>query len=135
MLGLHSPKEIGQAEAVRARLPELIDTYRPWAREEMAHDQSEMRTFAHFLTTGAGRALRMEGMLWLCEALTYWQGHFRDGTGNSIAEAVDAVLSEHAPEIAANPSVRDVMIEIVAKLVGAQVPAALGLQQPIATLR
>jgi len=59
----------------------------------------------------------------------------RGSTGNNIAEAIDSVLTGHAPDLLAQPQARNALIAIVARLVRAQVGTAMGLQRRIAALR
>ncbi len=135
LLGLNAHAELSQATAVCARIPELMDYYRQWAQAEMQDDEEAISALCYFLTTEAGRALRLEGIIWVGEALKKTESFYRDGTGNSIAEAMDAILTHHAGELIARHESRNAMIDVVAKLVGAQIPTAMGLQQRIAALR
>jgi hypothetical protein len=135
LLGLNAAIELSQATAIRARLPELIDYYRRWARSDLAGDEDDVATFCHFLTKEAGRPLRLEGVIWLSEALSATEKFYRGSTGNSLAEVIDTILNEHASELVAQPASREAVIAIVARLVRGQVAAAMGLQRRIAALR
>lgn len=135
LLGLNAPIELSQADAVLPRIPELIDYYRRWARTMMPYDEDDIATFCHFLTKESGRSLRLEGMIWLDEALAKNGRFSRGSTGNNIAEAIDTVLTGHARDLLVQPQSRDAVIAIVARLVRAQVETAMGLQRRIAALR
>ena len=135
LLGLGSPIELSQPSGVRDRIIELVDYYRRWAKGEMPKDEDDIGNFAHFLTTEAGRDLRLEGVLWLAQALASTERFGRTSIGNNIAEVIDVVLAHHASEVLARIDVRNAMIEIVARLVRAQVGTAMGLQARIAALR
>lgn len=135
LLGLNAHAELSQAEEIRPRLPELADYYRRWATSDMARDEDELATFCHFLTTEAGRSLRLEGMEWIRDALKASDRFSRSSTGNNIAEAVDTVLAQHADELLRQQPMRDAVIKIVAKLVAAQIPTAMGLQTRLAALK
>ena len=119
---------------VRDRIIELVDYFRRWAQGEMPKDEDDIGNFAHFLTTEAGRDLRLEGVVWLAQALAATERFGRNSMGN-IAEVVDVALTNHATEVLARTDVRNAMIEIVARLVRAQVGTAMGLQTRIAALR
>jgi hypothetical protein len=135
LLGLGSPVELSQPSGVRDRIIELVDYYRRWAQGDMPKDEDDIGNFAHFLTTEAGRDLRLEGVLWLAQALASTERFGRNAMGNNIVEVIDVVLTHHAPEVLARTDVRNAMIEIVARLVRAQVGTAMGLQARIAALR
>jgi hypothetical protein len=135
LLGLGSPVELSQPSGVRDRIIELVDYYRRWAQGDMRKNEDDIGNFAHFLTTEAGRNLRLEGVLWLAQALASTEHFDRTSTSNNIAELIDIVLDRHASEILARSDVRTAMIEIVAQLVRAQVDTAMGLQARIAALR
>lgn len=135
LLGLNAPIELSQADAIVPRISELIDYYRRWAQTVMPYDEDDIATFCHFLTKESGRSLRLEGMIWLAEALAKNERFSRGSTGNNIAEAIDTVLTEHTPDLLVQPKLRDAVIAIVARLVRAQVGTAMGLQRRIAALR
>ncbi|HEV2817716.1 MAG TPA: hypothetical protein VGW40_10930 [Allosphingosinicella sp.] len=135
LLGLQSPTELSQAAGILPRLPELFEYYRRWATSDMAGDEDDVGTFCYFLTKEAGRPFRLEGVIWLNEALRATDKFYRGSTGNSLAEAIDTVLNEHPAELAAQPASRDAVIAIVARLVRGQVATAMGLQRRIAALR
>ena len=135
LLGLQAPTELSQAAAILPRLPELSDHYRRWAQSDLAGDEDDVGTFCYFLTKEAGRNFRLEGVIWLNEALKATDKFYRGSTGNSLAEAIDTVLNEHSAELAAQPASRDAVIAIVARLVRGQVATAMGLQRRIAALR
>lgn len=135
LLGLNAPIELSQADAILPRIPELIDYYRRWAQTVMPYDEGEIGTFCHFLTKESGRSLRLEGMIWLDEALAKNEQFSRGSTGNNIAEAINTVLTDHAADLLVESQARDAVIAIVARLVRAQVGTAMGLQRRIATLR
>lgn len=135
LLGLNAHAGLSQATAVCARIPELMDYYRQWAQVEMHDDEEGISALCYFLTTEAGRALRLESLIWLDQALEKTESFRRDGTGNNIAEAMDAILTHHSSDLIKRHDSRGAMINIVAKLVGAQIPTAMGLQQRIAALR
>jgi hypothetical protein len=134
-LGLHASTELSRNADVRSRIPELIDYFRRWARNDMPGSEDDVATFCHFLTTEAGRSLRLEGVIWLNEALSATEKFYRGSTGNNVAEAIDTILSNHAADLVEQRSSRDAAIAIVAKLVRGQVATAMGLQRRIAALR
>ena len=135
LLGLDAPRELAHVAAVRDRIPELMHFYRSWAEEHMAGDEDDVAAFCHFLTTEPGRPLRLEGMIWLDAALAGIERFHQRGTGNSIAEALDVLLTQHAAELAGHPASRNAMIGITARLVRGQVGTAMGLQRRLAALR
>jgi len=135
LLGLHAHVALSQAAAIRDRLAELTEYYRRWARDAMPSDEDDVATFCYFLTTEAGRALRLEGVVWIAAALATNESFRRGATGNNVAEAIDTILTHHAVELVAQPAARNAIIDVVARLVRAQVATAMGLQQRIAALR
>lgn len=135
LLGLHSHAALSQENEIRARLPELIDYYRRWAQGDMARDEDEFATFCHFLITEAGRHMRLEGVCWVRDAMNTLDRFYRSGTANTVSELVDCVLAQNGDDLLTQQKVRSTIIEIVAKLVGAQVPTAMGLQARLAALK
>lgn len=135
LLGINAPIELSHPSPVRERLRELLPYYRRWAQEEMVKDEDEIEKFAHFLSTDAGAALRMEGVCWLDAALADCQRLAHRTTGSTIAELVDVILGQNARQLVAAPNTRDAVIAITARLVREQVPTAMGLQGRIAKLR
>lgn len=101
----------------------------------MAGNEDDVGTFCYFLTKEAGRTFRLEGMIWLNDALKGTEKFYRGSTGNSLAEAIDTILNQHSAELVAQTASRDAVIEITARLVRGQVATAMGLQRRIATLR
>ncbi|KJS14419.1 MAG: hypothetical protein VR78_10270 [Hoeflea sp. BRH_c9] len=135
LLGLHSHAALSQANEIRARLPELVDYYRRWAESDMARDEDDLGTFCHFLTTEAGRHMRLEGVCWVRDAMNTSDRFYRTGTANTVAELVDCVLAQNGDDLLRLQSVRDAAIDIVARLVAAEVPTAMGLQARLAALK
>ncbi len=135
LLGLHSHAALSQANEIRARLPELVDYYRRWAQSDMARDEDELGTFCHFLTTEAGRHMRLEGACWVRDAMNMSDRFYRTGTANTVAEMVDCALAQNGDDLLRQQPVRDAVIDIVARLVVAQVPTAMGLQARLAALK
>lgn len=135
LLGLHSHAALSQANEIRARLPELVEYYRRWALSDMARDEDELGTFCHFLTTEAGRNLRLEGVCWVRDAINASDRFYRSGTANTVAELVDCLLAQNGDDLLRQQSVRDATIGIMARLVAAQVPTAMGLQARLAALK
>ena len=135
LLGLHAHAELSHAIEIHARLPELTEYYRRWAQSDMARDEDELATFCHFLTTEAGRHMRLKGICWVRDAIITSDRFFRSGTANNVAEVVDTVLAQNSDDLLRQQRVRDAVIDIVAKLVAAQVPTAMGLQTRLAALK
>ncbi len=135
LLGMHSHAGLGQAQEILGRLPELIDYYRRWAQRDLARDEDELSTFCHFLTTEAGTQFRVEGICWIQKAMAESDQFYRARTGNSVAEVVDCILTDHAESLMRQQTVRDAVIAIVAKLVAAQISTAMGLQTRLAALK
>lgn len=135
LLGLHAHAELSQATELLPRLPELDDYYRRWAQSDMARDEDDLATFCHFLTTEAGRHLRLEGICWVRDRMNNSDRFYRSGTANNVAELVDCLLAQNGDDLLRQQPVRDATIEIVARLVAAQVPTAMGLQSRLARLR
>jgi hypothetical protein len=135
LLGLHSHAALSQANEIRARLPELVEYYRRWALSDVARDEDELGTFCHFLTTEAGRHMRLEGVCWVRDAINASDRFYRSGTANTVAELVDCLLAQNGDDLLRQQSVRDAVIDIVARLVAAQVPSAMGLQARLAALK
>jgi hypothetical protein len=135
LLGLYSDAALSQANEIRARLPELDEYYRRWALSDMARDEDKVGTFCHFLTTEAGRHLRLEGVCWVYYAINAFDRFYRSSTANMVAELVDCLLAQNGDDLLRQQSMRDAAIGIVAKLVAAQVPTAMGLQARLAALK
>ncbi|MEA3000854.1 MAG: hypothetical protein QOK17_2687 [Sphingomonadales bacterium] len=135
LLGLDAYREISQASALAGLIGELEPFYRSWASEHLSTDEDNIASFCNFLTSAAGRPFRLPGTVWIRDAIAAGDRFRRTSTGNTISEAMDVVLAHHAADLTGRPDVRAALIEIVAKLVAAQVPPALGLQRRISALR
>lgn len=135
LLGFNASRELTQGSVICERLPELLPYYRRWAEEHLAGDEDNIAIFSHFLTSQPGQSLRLEGLIWLNSALVQTERLNRLSTGNSIAEAIDAILLQHTTDLISQPASRDAMIAIVARLVREQVGTAMDLQKRIGNLR
>jgi hypothetical protein len=135
LLGLNAPRELGHATAVRTRIKELLPYYQLWATTYMSQDEDGIAAFGHFLSTEAGQCLRLDGVVWLNDALASTERFYRGNTANMLVEALDAILSHHGSELVTQSKSRDAMIGIAALLVRNQVATAMGLQARIAALR
>ena len=135
LLGLNAVRELSNASDVRARLPELEPFYRHWATTQMSGDEDDIAAFCNFLAAEAGKPFRLQGTLWLRDAIVNFDRFSRDSVGNALAEAMDVVLTQQATELLAKPDVRTAWNEIVATLVANQVPTAFVLQRRIRALR
>lgn len=135
LLGLNASREISHSIAVVQRLPELLPFYTQWATTQLVRDEDNIVAFSHFLTTEPGRFLRMQGVVWLRQALPEAGGFYRSNTGDYIAEVLDTLLVHHSGEVVGSPECLDAMIAIASLLVRSQVATAMGLQGRIAALR
>jgi hypothetical protein len=135
LLGLYAARQIEQAPGVADQIPSVVRFYRAFAQNHLAHDESMIAAMAHFLGSGAGRSLRLEGIEWLNRAVAQSAGLHRDESGSALVEFVDNLLSQNESELLANKEARDSLVSLVGALAKQQVPRGLALQERIRALK
>jgi hypothetical protein len=133
-LGFGADSFIVRAPGHATLIGSMRDLYKAWAERELAGDEDNLAGLCGFLCTEAGRALRLDGLTWISEALKReasagrW---YRDRTRNAFVEFLDVLVTEHSDEIGKDVKSRQALIELVAHAVVRQIPAALTLQERV----
>ena len=133
LLGFYAASQLAHSVAVMDQLPSLLEYYRAFAEHDLLHDDSAIEGMSYFLTSAAGRALRLEGIHWLEKAIR-GSGRLRQETTTALTEFVDTVLNQHDTQLLAAADTRAALIRLIAQLVEAQAPLALALQERIRSL-
>jgi hypothetical protein len=116
----------------------MRDLYKAWAETRLPSDQDNMAGFCGFLSSDAGRVLRMEGLQWIVAVMRAdpetgkW---YRDSTSNAFMGLLEAAVLEDADELAKIPAARQALVELTAHAVARQLPRALPLQERVRRLR
>lgn len=132
-------------EASLAALPNSSDMiaglrplYEQWARAHLSADEANIAAFAHFLATGLGASLRIDGLKWISEAVVSKPRPVRwgdDGAGDAMIGLLDATLTRNSADLSRDPTARAALVGLAADLAASHVAAALALQERIKGLR
>jgi hypothetical protein len=119
-------------------LPSLIrgmqDLYKAWADKRLRGDEGNIAGFCEFLSTDAGRPLRMVGLQWIATAIEGESGAgrwHRDSAASGFMAFLNVMISEHGEEITTDANARQALLNLVANAVSRQIPAALALQERV----
>ena len=115
----------------------MRDLYRAWAEKRLPEDEDNLGGFCNFLSTPAGAPLRLEGVVWIANALrgdTGARRWFRDRTSAAFVELLSSVITEEGGAAVAAPTTTQALIDMTALAVSQQLPAALALQDRLKTL-
>jgi hypothetical protein len=138
VLGFGSTDSIVRAPNHAALVGGMRDLYKAWAETRLPSDQDNMAGFCFFLSSDAGRVLRMEGLEWIAAVMRSdpetgkW---YRDSTSNAFVGLLEGAVLEDAGELTKNPSARQALIDLTAHAVARQLPRALALQERVRRLR
>jgi hypothetical protein len=116
----------------------MRDLYKAWAETRLPSDQDNMAGFCFFLSSDAGRVLRMNGLEWIASVMRAdpdtgkW---YRDSTSNAFMGLLEAAVLENADELTKNPAARQALVDLTAHAVARQLPRALALQERVRRLR
>lgn len=116
----------------------MRDLYHDWAQANLQRDERNVAAFSHFLASGLGAGLRIDGLKWLATSFKgatrehYWRD--RGDTADALVNLLDTMLREDASVIR-DQVVRESLLAVTALLVAKQVPKALALQERIKNLR
>lgn len=135
LLGFNSG--LGECEKVQPVILQIKDLYKQWADKHLSIEEDNVAAFSRFLSSKAGAPIRLEGLLWIKEALSppdalYWH---RDETGSSLIQLLDVIVSQDTPKISSDSSIREALLSVGAHLASKQVPVALALQGRILLIR
>jgi hypothetical protein len=116
----------------------MRDLYKAWAETRLPSGQDNMAEFCFFLSSEAGRVLRMDGLQWIAAVMRAdpetgkW---YRDSTSNAFMALLEAAVLEDADELPKNPAARQALVVLTAHAVARQLPRALSLQERVRRLR
>jgi hypothetical protein len=115
----------------------MRDLFEVWAKRRLTDNEDNLAGFCGFLGTEVGKPLRMDGLLWIADAmkanpdLGEW---FRDWTSNAFMEFLDVLVSEDGAELSRDDKARQALLDLAAHAVSRQLTAALALQERIRRL-
>jgi hypothetical protein len=115
----------------------MRDLYRAWAEKRLLGDEDNIAGFCNFLSTRAGAPLRLEGIVWIANALRDDSGArtwYRDRTSAAFVELLGTVITEDDAAAVATPETRQALIDLTGLAVSRQLPAALALQDRLKSL-
>lgn len=139
LLGFEYSASLQNIPDLGVKLVDMSHLYETWATTNLGKDEENVSSFAYFLKSDAGEALRIEGLKWLATILTggkkeqYWR-ESRD-TGASLVDLIDKAFRDQKSAFQTDPEARQALLKLSALLVSKQIPSAMSLQQKISTLR
>jgi hypothetical protein len=137
-LGFGATGYITRAPHYSVLIGGMRDLYKAWAETRLRSDQDNMAGFCFFLSSEAGRVLRMDGLQWIAAVMRAdpetgkW---YRDSTSNAFMAVLEAAVLEDADELGKNLAARQALVELTAHAVARQLPRALPLQERVRRLR
>ena len=128
ILGFRSESILDRNSAYQTTVHQANGYYARWAREHLARDEDNVVALCYFLASSTGRALRIDGLGWLQQAVATdtW---YRPEMGNALVEFLNVALTQDAQAVRENVPARDSFLALVARLVEKQVSTALALQE------
>jgi hypothetical protein len=138
VLGFGSDSFITRVPDHSKMIDGLRNLYKVWAEKRLHSDEDNIAGLCGFLSSEAGRVLRIEGLEWLAGTIRAkpdvgaW---YREGSSSAFMAFLDVVVSEHPEELVKNTSARQALVELVAHGVSRQLPTALALQERVRRLR
>jgi hypothetical protein len=115
----------------------MRDLYQAWAEKRLPGDEDNLAAFCNFLWTRTGAPLRLEGLVWIANALQGDSGArtwYRDGTSAAFVEILSTVITEDGAAAVAAPETRQALIDLTGLAVSRQLSAALALQDRLKAL-
>lgn len=110
------------------------DLFETWAKKRLTWDEDNLAGLCGFLSTEAGKPLRLSGLQWIATAIKAdpqigkW---FRDRTSSAFMEFLVVLASEHLTEIVRHDHTRQALVDLSAHAVSRQLTTALALQERI----
>ena len=115
----------------------MRDLYRGWAMKRLPGHEDNLGDFCTFLATPAGVPLRLEGLVWISNALgsdcgaRTWN---RNRTSEALMELLNSTIAGNGQAALAAPDTRQALIDLTGLAVSRQLPAALALQDRLKSL-
>jgi hypothetical protein len=134
VLGFGADTYILRALGHASLIDSMRDLYQSWAENRLGGDEDNLAGFCGFLSSEAGRVLRLDALVWMANAIKADAGAgkwYRDRTRSAFMEFLDVLVAEHSDELSANPPARQALIDLVAHAAAKQISAALALQERI----
>lgn len=135
MLGIDAAHQLSASPKVMAHVKNLKPYFERFAADHIAHDDSTLSAFAHFLAEPAGASLRLDAIRWIEAALIKDDSKLRNNEGSALASLARILLAEHSAELVADRPTRDALINVIGRMVRDQAPYALTLQDRARALR
>jgi transcriptional regulator with XRE-family HTH domain len=134
VLGFGAESYIARAPEFPALIGGMRDLYRNWAETRLSGSEDNLAGFCNFLASRVGRPLRLDGLLWISEAVknTPHAAHWhRDSSLDALISFLNLLLSEHAQEISKDEDRRQALFDLAAYVVSRNHPSGLALQERI----
>jgi hypothetical protein len=129
-LGFAQPDALARPSAA-SLIESLRDLYRAWALKRLPGDEDNLAALCAFLSTDAGAALRLAGLVWIANALSgnsQARRWYHDRTSAAFVEFLTTVITRDGAAAVAQPETRQALIDLVSLAVLKQLSAALALQ-------
>jgi hypothetical protein len=138
VLGFGASGFITRVPGHAALISGMRDLYKSWAETRLPSNQDNTAGFCSFLSSDAGRVLRMDGLQWIAAAMRAAPETgklYRDSTSNAFMGLLEAAVLEDADELTKNSAARQALVDLTAHAVARQLPRALALQERVRRLR
>jgi hypothetical protein len=115
----------------------MRDLYRAWAEKRLPGDEDNLAGFCNFLSTRAGAPLRLEGVVWIANALRGDCGArtwYRDRTSSAFVELLSTIIVGDGVAAVAARETKQALIDLTGLAVSRQLSAALALQDRLKSL-
>lgn len=136
-LGFAQPDALSRSSALASLIESVRDLYRAWAIKRLPSDEDNLAALCGFLSTKAGKPLRLEGLVWIANAI---QGAsedrrwYRERTSAAFVEFLTTVITENGAAAIVQAETRQALIDLVGLAVSKQLSAALALQDRLKSL-
>jgi hypothetical protein len=113
------------------------DLYRAWAKNRLPGDEDNLAALCNFLSTRTGAPLRLEGLVWIANALRGdpdGRNWHRDRTSAAFVEFLSTVVTEDGATAVATSETRQALIDLTGLAVSRQLSAALAIQDRLTRL-
>ena len=99
VLGFANPDALARPTAAQSLTDSMRDLYKAWAEKRLSGDEDNLAGFCNFLCTKAGAPLRLDGLVWIANALragSDGRSWYRDRSAAAFVELLTTIVTENA---------------------------------------
>jgi hypothetical protein len=138
VLGLTQSIFIARSPGHAAMVSAMRDLYKMWAMKRLPSDQDNLEWLCAFLSSAAGRVLRLEGLQWIADAMRRDEDTgkwYRASVGDNFMALLETAVLEDTEGPSREAGARQALVALAAHAVARQLPRALSLQDRVRQLR